>query len=176
MSRSTSTEPFTVGVRTQGRGTLEEPCLCTAWPLRLQYEVAPATGSGPGADPRVSILYGDRRINAWKIGRELVESGRLAEALSWPVTLAFEGYLEVGHVGGTFYLITDCEEDPEWIDIGPDIRFEEHFRFPGEPIREIADVLLHRLFGRPDREVERLLASIDRRRPDSCGPHEGGNR
>ena len=125
MSRSTSTEPFTVGVRTQGRGTLEEPCLCTAWPLRLQYEVVPATGSGPGADPRVSILYGDRRINAWKIGRELVESGRLAEALSWPVTLAFEGYLEVGHVGGTFYLITDCEEDPEWIDIGPDIRFEE---------------------------------------------------
>ena len=176
MSRSTSTETFTVGVRTQGRGTLEEPCLCTAWPLRLQYEVVPATGSGPGADPRVSILYGDRRINAWKIGRELVESGRLAEALSWPVTLAFEGYLEVGHVGGKFYLITDCEEDPEWIDIGPDIRFEEHFRFPGEPIREIADVLLHRLFGRPDREVERLLASIDRRRPDPSGLREGANQ
>jgi len=170
MSRSTSTEPLAVGVRAQGRGTLEEPCLCTAWPLRLRYEVEPA------ADPRVSIFFEDRRINAWKIDRELVESGRLAEALSWPVTLAFEGYLEVGHVGGTFYLITDCEEDPEWIDIGPDIRFEQHFRFPGQPIREIADVLLHRLFGRPDREVERLLASIDRRRPDSCCLREGGNR
>ena len=176
MSRSTSTETFTVGVRTQGRGTLEEPCLCTAWPLRLQYEVVPATGSGPGADPRVSILYGDRRINAWKIERELVESGRLAEALSWPVTLAFQGYLDGGHVGGTFYLITDCEEDPEWIDIGPDIRFEQHFRFPGQPIREIADVLLQRLFGRPDREVERLLASIDRGRQESRGPREGGIR
>ena len=176
MSRSTSTETFTVGVRTQGRGTLEDPCLCTAWPLRLRYETAPAAGSLPGADPRVSILYGDRRINAWKIERELVESGRLAEALSWPVTLAFEGYGEVGHVGGRFYLITDCEEDPEWIDIGPAIRFEQHFRFPGQPIREIADVLLHRLFGRPDREVERLLASIDRRRPESRGPREGGIR
>lgn len=160
MSRKTSLEPFTVGVRTQGRGTLNEPCLCTAWPLRLRHEVLTATGTDSGADPRVSILYGDRRINAWQIERELVESGRLAEALSWPVTLAFEGYLEVGHVGGRFYLITDCEEDPEWIDIGPDIRFEAHFRFPGEPIREIADVLLQRLIGRPN----------------ARGPHEGGNR
>jgi hypothetical protein len=155
MSTTTSTASVTVGVRTQGRGTLDDPCLCTAWPLRLRHEVAPGHGADPGELPRVSILFGERRINASKVDPELVMSGRLAEALSWPVTVAFEGYRDAGHVAGRFYLITDCEEDPEWIDIGPEIRFEVHYLFPDEPTREIADVLLRRLFGRPDRKETR---------------------
>jgi hypothetical protein len=154
MSELTESVPFTVGIRATGAGTLEDRCLCVAWPLRLRFEVE------EGKSRDVSIFYGDRRITRWKLSPELLDSGRLAEALSWPVTVAFEGYLEVGHVGGKFYLITDCEEDPEWIDIGPHIRFEEHYRFPGQPVREIADVLLQRLYGKPETEVERLLSSI----------------
>jgi hypothetical protein len=167
MGELTESVPITVGIRATGAGTREDRCLCVAWPLRLRFEVEEPEGRG------VSLFYGDRLITRRKMSRDLLDSGRLTEALSWPVIVAFEGYLEVGHVGGTFYLITDCEEDPEWIDIGPHIRFQAHFRYPGEPIREIADVLLERLFGVPDEEVERLLASIEPGEPGPRAQYEG---
>ncbi len=185
MNSPSDSLPFTVGVRTRGTGTFEDQCLCTAWPLRLRYEVrrmkagSLINADGPG-DPIIRFLYGDRWIVNGRVSRDLLESGRLANALSWPVTLAFQGYYVPGsvgeHVGGYFYAITDCEEDPEWIELGSHLRFKEQLRFPGEPIREIADVLLERLFGETDTEVERLLASVEPVEPGPRARNESGNR
>jgi hypothetical protein len=162
--------PFTVGVRTLGAGTFKDQCSCTAWPLRLRYEVRqPKAKSlidpdGPG-DPIIRFLYGDRWIANGRVSRDMLESGRLAEAFSRPVTVAFQGYCVPGpvgeHLGGYFYAITDWEENPRLIQLGSHLRTKEELRFPGEPTREIADVLLERLFGAPSEEVERLLASVE---------------
>ena len=162
--------PFTVGVRTWGAGTFKDQCSCTAWPLRLRYEVRqPEAKSlsdpdGPG-DPIIRSLYGDRWIATGRVSCDMLESGRLAEAFSRPVTVAFRGYHVPGpvgeHVGGYFYAITNQEENPRLIELGSHLRLKKEFRFPGEPIREIADVLLERLYGVPEEEVERLLASIN---------------
>jgi hypothetical protein len=162
--------PFTVGVRARGAGTFEDQCSCTTWPLRLRYEVRQTKAKslidpdGPG-DPILRFMYGDRWIVNGRVSRSLLESGRLAKAFSRPVSVAFRGYYVPGpvgeHVGGHFYAITDCKKHPEWIELGSHLRLQEELRFPGEPIREIADVLLERLFGVPDEEVERLLASVE---------------
>ncbi len=154
--------PPVLGVRARGRGTSEEPCLVSTWPLRLRFEVRPPAG-GPSArrQPRVDFRYGDRFLSSSPVPRELLDSGRLARALDWPVTVAMRGRVELGCAGGTVYAITDCEDDPEWIEIGRLLRPAGDFRYPGEPAREIADLLLERLFGPAERAVARLLASLD---------------
>ena len=159
-----------LGARTRGPGTREEPCLVSTWPLRLRYEVRPETAA-PGApdEPRVSFHTGDRFLAMSAVPPDLLDSGRLARAFSWPVTIAMRGCVDEGGARGTLYAITDCEDDPEWIELGRLRRPEAELRYPDEPVRELADLLLERLFGPADRAVERLLAGIGRRPPRGRG-------
>ena len=162
--------PHMLGVRTRGPGTRARPCLVSTWPLRLTYEVRRETGA-PGAsdEPRVSFHVGDRFLAMSAVPTDLLDSGRLARAFSWPVTVAMRGCVEEGGARGTLYAITDCEDDPEWIELGRLRRPEAELRHPNEPVRELADLLLERLYGPADRAVERLLAGIGRRQPKREG-------
>ena len=154
------TSPHTVGVRVTGAGTKEDPCTCSTWPLRLRWEVRPIHRPGYQRNPFVAFYYGDRRVGAWYVPGGAVAGGALEDALSWPVTLVLEGRLEDGWAGGTVFAVAEGGDDPVWINLGPAVRFEPEFRYPGEPDREIADLLLARVFGDAVAEVERLLAEL----------------
>ena len=57
------------------------------------------------------------------------------------------------------YAIRRLKDEPEWIDLGPQIRFPENLRYPGDPRGEVADLLLSRLQGYPTQEIARLIAA-----------------
>ena len=75
------------------------------------------------------------------------------------VLLALEGNLDLGYLDACMYAIRHLKDEPEWIDLGPQIRFEEDLRCPGDPRGEIADLLLSRLQGSPAQEIDRLIAA-----------------
>ena len=152
--------PHTVGVLVRGTGTKDDPCVCSTWPLRLRWEVRQIHRPEYQRNPFVAFYYGDRRVGAWYVPGGAVVRGPLEAALSWPVTLVLEGRVVDGWAGGTVHAVVEGGDDPTWINLGPAVRLEEEFRFPGEPRREIADLLLERVFGAPSAEVERLLAEL----------------
>jgi hypothetical protein len=49
---------------------------------------------------------------------------------------------------------------PEWIDLGPVARLARAWRHPGDPRGEIAELLLSRLQGTPEEQIEKLLEGI----------------
>ena len=167
--------PHTVGVLVRGAGTKDDPCVCSTWPLRLRWEVRPIHRPGYQRNPFVAFYHGDRRVGAWFVPRGAVEGGALEDVLSWPVTLVLEGRLEDGWAGGTVHAVAEGGDDPTWIDLGPAVRLEEEFRYPGEPIREIADLLLERVFGAPATGVERLLATLGAGAGTESGTTAGGS-
>ena len=56
--------------------------------------------------------------------------------------------------------VSALKDEPEWIVLGPQIRFAEYLRYPSDPRAEIADLLLARLQGNPALEIEKLIAKV----------------
>ena len=148
----------TIGVQIRGSGTRDRPCLAVSQPVRLSYAVVEIRNRPPERDPLVMYWYGRRWVSTWLCPRELVESGRLHRAFRDPVLLALKGTLDLGYLVACMYAIPYLEDEPEWIDLGPQLRWQEDLRHPGDPPREVADLLLSRLQGNPAKEVEKLIA------------------
>ena len=138
-----------IGVSVTGVGTQENPCLATSDPVMLQYEVESEGGPENDFEPMLSFYYGDHCLSTWVFTRVLYESGRFDRAFADPVTLAIEGWeMEDGTVSGSLYAFTFLEPEPEWLLLGPEFRGPDNRRYPGDPCREIRDLLLSRLQGR----------------------------
>jgi len=150
----------TMGVQIRGSGTRDRPCLALSRPVWLSYEVVQLKNRPPDRDPLLTYWFGERWISTWLFPRELVDSRYLDQAFCDPVLLALEGNLDLGYLDACIYAIRHLKDEPEWIDLGPQIRFAEDLRYPGDPRGEIADLLLSRLQGNPAMEVERLLATV----------------
>ena len=145
------------GVQLRGSGTRGRPCLAVSQPVRLSYAIVEVRNRPPERDPLVMYWYGRRWLSTWLCPRELVDSGRLDRSFRDPVLLALQGVLDLGYLAACMYAIPFLEDEPEWIDLGPQIRWQEELRHRGDPRGEIADLLLSRLQGDPGMEIDRLI-------------------
>ena len=104
--------------------------------------------------------FEDRWIATWLFPRHLVAGGYLDQALCDPVILAVEGHVQRGNLVAAMYAIWFLRDVPEWIDLGPVARLARAWRHPGDPRGEIAELLLSRLQGTPEEQIEKLLEGI----------------
>lgn len=74
--------------------------------------------------------------------------------------LAVEGHVQRGNLVAAMYAIWFLRDVPEWIDLGPVARLARAWRHPGDPRGEIAELLLSRLQGTPEEQIEKLLEGI----------------
>jgi hypothetical protein len=150
----------TKGVHLGGRGNRKRPCLAVSQPVWLHHEIVQLDNEPPGRAQLVTYWFGERWISTWLFPRDLVDSGYLDQAFRDPVLLALEGNLDVGYLDTCMYAITYLNDEPEWIVLGPQIRWAEELRYPDNPRREVADLLLSRLQGNPAKEIARLIKTV----------------
>jgi len=149
-----------MGAAIRGWGTSEQPCLAMSRPIRLTYDVEELEGAPPEFPPLIKYQFEGRWIATWLFPRNLVERGYLDQAFCDPVILAIEGHVDRGHLVAAIYAIRFLRDEPEWIDLGPVARLEEDRRYAGDARGEIADLLLSRLQGDPQREIDALIATV----------------
>ena len=154
--------PWRAGASVSGRGTPDSPCLAVSRPVRLRWELR---GETPDDEvpiaPMLSFFHGDRWVATEVFTQSEFESGIWQAALAEPVMLALEGWARpTGAVVGMFLAFTFLELEPRWLRLGLDFRSAEDRRFRGDTCAEIRDILLYRLFGRANEQVEKLLSGI----------------
>lgn len=144
-----------------GKGTNLDRCSAMSNSVRLRYEIV---GPAVPEDDGMLVLswhVGSRWLVTWEYPAEEVVSGALDEILADPVMICLEGWVRPNGDLFAWYLgFAYLLPEVRFLELGGEVRPREHRKYPGDPARETADILLGRLFGRPQEEVEKLLRSL----------------